>query len=212
MPGIEQRQPAFQFGVFEINPHTRELRKHGIKIKLQDQPLLVLLLLLENPGEVVTREEIQKRLWPEATFVDFDNAINSAVRKLRDALGDAPENPRFIETLARRGYRFVSPVTRAGALNQAAQEQSPGVPQLPASTPMPPARAKSKRLLWSTAILLGLVGLALAAGLRLWLKNTKGGSADNPLPPVPLTANPGYEAFPSFSPEGTRVAYAWEPQ
>jgi cholera toxin transcriptional activator len=87
MPLIEQHRPAFQFGSFELNPHTRELRKNSVKLKLQEQPLHILLLLLERPGEVVTRDEIQRRLWPENTYVDFDNAINSAVRKLRDALG-----------------------------------------------------------------------------------------------------------------------------
>ena len=110
MTGIGRQQLAFQFGVFEINPHTRELRKHGVKLKLQDQPFQILLLLLEHPSEIVTREEIQKRLWPENTYVDFDNAINSAIRKLRDALGDRSESPRFIETVSRRGYRFVAPV------------------------------------------------------------------------------------------------------
>ena len=79
-----------------------------MKLKLQDQPFQI-LILLERPSEVVTREEIQKRLWPENTYVDFDNAINSAIRKLRDALGDRSESPRFIETIARRGYRFVAP-------------------------------------------------------------------------------------------------------
>jgi hypothetical protein len=94
MPGIEQQQAGFQFGVFELNPRMGELRKHGVKLKVQDQPLQILTLLLEHAGEVVTREDIQKRLWSENTYVDFDNAINSAVRKLRDALGDSPENPR----------------------------------------------------------------------------------------------------------------------
>src|SRR3954453_23864888 len=110
MPGTEQQQPIFQFGVFELNPRTRELRKHGVKLKLQDQPAEILALLLEHAGDVVQREDIKNRLWPERTYVDFDNAINSAIRKLRDALGDSPENPRFIETLARRGYRFIAPV------------------------------------------------------------------------------------------------------
>jgi DNA-binding winged helix-turn-helix (wHTH) protein len=104
MPGIEQQQPTFQFGVFELDLRTGELCKHGIKLKLQEHPLQVLMLLLEHAGEVVSREEMQKRLWPEEhTYVDFDNAINTAVRKLRDALGDSPETPRFIETLARPG-------------------------------------------------------------------------------------------------------------
>ena len=108
-----------QFGAFELNPHTRELRKHGVKLKLQDQPLQVLLILLERPGEIVTREEIQRRLWPENTYVDFDNAINTAMRKLRDAVGDSHENPRFIETLARRGYRFIATVNAPATLEPA---------------------------------------------------------------------------------------------
>ena len=88
MPGTEQQQPTFQFGVFELNRRTGELRKNGVKLKLQEQPLQILALLLEHAGEIVAREDIQKRLWPEHTYVDFDNAISSAVRKLRDALGD----------------------------------------------------------------------------------------------------------------------------
>src|SRR5689334_13011719 len=112
MPAIGHQQPAFHFGVFEVNLQTRELRKHGVRLKLQEQPFQILLTLLERPGEIVSRDDIQKRLWPENTYVDFDNAINSAVRKLRDALGDSPDNPRFVETLARRGYRFVAPVSR----------------------------------------------------------------------------------------------------
>src|ERR1039458_2263181 len=111
MPGAEHHPPAYRFGVFELDGRSGELRKHGIRIKLQDQPRQVLLLLLEHAGELVTREQIQKHLWPDNTFVDFDNAINSAVRKLRDALGDTAENPRFVETLARRGYRFIAPVS-----------------------------------------------------------------------------------------------------
>jgi len=110
MAGIGQRQPTFQFGAFELNPQTSELRKHGIKLKLQEQPAQILALLLEHAGEVVTREEIKERLWPKHTYVDFDNAINSAVRKLRDALRDSPEKPRFVETLPHRGYRFIAPV------------------------------------------------------------------------------------------------------
>src|ERR1039457_2287356 len=111
MLGAEQRAPVYRFGAFEFDARGGELRKHGIKIKLQDQPQEILLLLLQHTGELVSREEIRKDLWPGNTFVDFDNAINSAVRKLRDALGDTAENPRFVETLARRGYRFVAPVS-----------------------------------------------------------------------------------------------------
>src|SRR5436309_10505209 len=98
MPGGE-RTPTYRFGVFELDGAAAELRKHGIRIRVQEQPRQILLLLLHHAGEIVTREQIQKQLWPARTFVDFDNAINSSVRKLRDALGDAAENPRFIETL-----------------------------------------------------------------------------------------------------------------
>src|SRR5690242_21354037 len=100
----------FQFGAFEVNPRAGELRKNGLRIKVQEQPFQMLLLLLERPGEIIGREEIRAKLWAENTFVDFDNAISSAVRKLREALGDNAENPRFIETLAKRGYRFIGQI------------------------------------------------------------------------------------------------------
>src|SRR6201997_1395006 len=100
-----------QFGLFEVDLQTRELRKSGVKIKLNDQPFQVLTVLLERPGEVVTREELQARLWPADTFVDFDLSLNTAVKKLRQALGDESDNPRFVETLYRRGYRFIAPVS-----------------------------------------------------------------------------------------------------
>jgi Tol biopolymer transport system component/DNA-binding winged helix-turn-helix (wHTH) protein len=100
----------FRFGLYEVDLAAMQLRKSGIKIKLQEQPFQILTMLLERPGEIVTREELQKRLWPEDTFVVFDVGLNSAVKKLRQALGDDSENPRFIETLYRRGYRFLAPV------------------------------------------------------------------------------------------------------
>ncbi|MBI4891101.1 MAG: winged helix-turn-helix domain-containing protein, partial [Acidobacteria bacterium] len=96
-----------RFGVFELDLHTGELRKHGIRVKLQDQPFHVLRLLVERPGELVTREEIQRAVWGENTFVDFDQSLNRAINKVREALGDTADHPRYIETMARRGYRFV---------------------------------------------------------------------------------------------------------
>jgi Tol biopolymer transport system component/DNA-binding winged helix-turn-helix (wHTH) protein len=105
---------SVQFGLFEVDLQARELRKAGVKIKLNDQPFQVLTVLLERPGEVVTREELQTRLWPADTFVDFDLSLNTAVKKLRQALGDESDNPRFVETLYRRGYRFIAPVSTAG--------------------------------------------------------------------------------------------------
>ena len=105
-----------RFGVFEVDLHTGELRKQGLRIKLRDQPFQILLLLLAHPGEVVSRDELQKQLWPGDTFVDFDRGLNKAVNHLRDALGDSAESPRFIETLPKRGYRFIAPVD-AGSPN-----------------------------------------------------------------------------------------------
>jgi eukaryotic-like serine/threonine-protein kinase len=100
-----------RFGVFEVNVRSGELRKQGVRIKLQEQPFHVLTVLLQRPGEVVTREELRNQNWPVDTFVDFDNSLNTAINKLREALGDSADSPRFIETLPRRGYRFIAPVT-----------------------------------------------------------------------------------------------------
>lgn len=100
------------FGVFELDLAAGELRKNGAKLRLQEQPFRVLALLLERTGEVVTREEMRQKVWPADTFVDFDHSLNTAVNKLRETLGDSASNPRYIETLARRGYRFIAPVQR----------------------------------------------------------------------------------------------------
>src|SRR5712671_3845594 len=99
-----------QFGIFEVDMKAGELRRNGTRIRLQEQPFQILTILLEHSGEVVTREELRGRLWPADTYVDFDHSLNAAVRRLRDALGDSAENPRFVETVARRGYRFLAPV------------------------------------------------------------------------------------------------------
>jgi len=118
------------FGLFEVDPRAGELRKNGVKIKLQEQPFQILLALLSRPGDIVTREELCKQLWAEDTFVDFDHSLNAAIRRLRDALGESAETPVFIETLARRGYRFIAPVDR---------HIKAGVEQQPHA--FPPARA-----------------------------------------------------------------------
>jgi TolB-like protein len=99
-----------RFGSFELDLRAGELRKEGVKVKIQEQPVQILAMLLENPGQLVTREELRKRLWPSDTFVDFDHSLNKAINKLREALGDSADDPRFIETLARRGYRFLVPL------------------------------------------------------------------------------------------------------
>jgi DNA-binding winged helix-turn-helix (wHTH) protein len=109
--GEPERDCRIRFAVFELDTRSGELRNAGSRVKLQDQPLKVLTALLEQPGEVVTREELKRRIWPEDSFGDFDHAVNVAVAKLRTALGDSADVPRFVETLPRRGYRFIFPVT-----------------------------------------------------------------------------------------------------
>src|ERR1700687_3874962 len=101
------------FGVFEVDLKACELRKHGLRVKLPEQPFQVLVVLLEKPGEIVTREELRNRLWHDDTFVDFDHGLNNGVMRLREVLGDSSENPRFVETIPRRGYRFIAPVEEA---------------------------------------------------------------------------------------------------
>src|SRR5215472_4879911 len=103
-------RPVQRFGGFEVDPRSRELRRKGKRVRMQDQPLEVLLLLIERRGEVVTRDELKERLWPADTFVDSDDGLNGAIRKLREALGDSAEEPQFIETIPRRGYRFIGTV------------------------------------------------------------------------------------------------------
>lgn len=119
----------YRFGTFEADAATGELRRQGMRVRLAAQPFQVLLLLLERPGELLNREEICRSLWPEGTFVDYEHGVNSAVNRIREALGDAAGNPRFIETLARRGYRFIAPVERIDVSPGQAQVESPAESQ-----------------------------------------------------------------------------------
>ncbi len=123
----------YRFGAFEADAATGELRRQGIRIKLNAQPFQMLLLLIERPGQLITREEISRLLWPDGTFVDDEHGVNAAVNRIREALGDTAANSRFVETLARRGYRFVAPVERI-AFNEAPPPSVPAVSE-PAATP-----------------------------------------------------------------------------
>ncbi len=184
LPGV------VRFGVYEVDPYSGELRRNGIKVKLQEQPFQVLTMLLERPGEVISREELQRRLWPADTFVDFDHSLNAAIKRLRDALRDSADNPRFVETLARRGYRFVAPV--AGALPSIGTTIPNGVP-----TPSYVAR-------WVAATL-ALVAACILVGWHI------GHRTAQPIAPheVRLTANsvdvPVYRE--ALSPDGKLLAY-----
>jgi len=110
-----------RFGGFELDTESRELLKQGVKVRLQEQPFHILQVLLEHPGRVVTREELQRRIWPSDTFVDFDRGLYNAIKKLRESLDDSAESPRFIETLSRRGYRFIAEVAKNGGGDRAAE-------------------------------------------------------------------------------------------
>src|SRR5437899_12384463 len=112
MPG------KIRFGVFELDRDAMELRKHGIRVRLQDQPFQVLAQLSERPGQIVTREELKERIWAKDTFVDFDHSLNKAVNRLREALNDDAGQPRYIESVPRRGYRFVAPVNGPGRVDE----------------------------------------------------------------------------------------------
>lgn len=119
---VPSSNAVIAFGGFELDTESRELLKHGVKVRLQEQPFHILQLLLEQPGRVVTREELQRSIWPSDTFVDFDRGLYNAIKKLRESLDDSAESPRFIETLSRRGYRFIAEVTKnSGVANAAAQ-------------------------------------------------------------------------------------------
>jgi DNA-binding winged helix-turn-helix (wHTH) protein len=115
MPIPNETARLARFGVFELDLETGELRRKGVKIRLQEQPFRVLAMLVERPGELVTRNRLRARLWPDAVFVDFDHGLNKAVAKIRRALGDLADSPRYVETLERRGYRFIAPVEVAAA-------------------------------------------------------------------------------------------------
>jgi cholera toxin transcriptional activator len=143
MPVPQNNAKVARFGLFELDLSAGELRKSGVKLRLQEQPFQVLAFLLERAGEVVTREELQQKLWPSDTFVDFDHGLNTAINKVREALGDSASNPRYVETLARRGYRFIAPVqdpVQSGTVEQArsGSKDSPGE-----GLPAPPATVLS---------------------------------------------------------------------
>ena len=224
----DARSLVIRFGVFEVDSQAGELRKQGLKIKLREQAFQVLSLLLERPGQVVSREELQNKLWPADTFVDFDRGLNKAINHLRDALGDSAENPRFIETLPKRGYRFIAPVEESTVSftpsTPVLTEEAPltisnidsNVTDAPAKTAeaahqVAPRRFAPVTLLWVGAGL--LVGMGLISVTSLWRPSR---SVDQPM--MRFTDDLGPEAIrgkgplgdilhPIISPDGTRMVF-----
>jgi Tol biopolymer transport system component/DNA-binding winged helix-turn-helix (wHTH) protein len=176
-----------KFGVFEVDLEKEEVRKSGLRLRLRGQPFQVLSILLERPGDVVTREEFQQRLWTDdKTFVDFEHGLNAVVNRLREVLGDSPENPHFIETVPRRGYRWLVPVRGVGA------RSDPAAP-----------RRRLTWLFWPAGLVFVVLG---GVALRLARPTSKPPAA---LISTPLTARPGIELDPSFSPDGNQIAFSW---
>src|SRR5215471_12671547 len=189
-----QSAARLAFGPFEVNGEAGELRKRGVRVRLSGQPFQILLVLLTHPGDVVTREQLREEIWSETTFVDFEHGLNAAMNKLRRALGDAAEKSRYIETLPRKGYRFIAPLAGLEVTVPSASE---------GSAKTPPARRRRTR--WMLAFS-AVVAIAAAAG---WIIGSWNAPRRIPWMPVPLTTYAGREMQPSFSPDGNQVAFAW---
>src|SRR5262249_51154225 len=197
MPNQVGTSQVIRFATFEVDLQAQELRKGGLRLKLSGQPFQVLAILLEKPGVVVTREELQKRLWPD-TFVDVDHNLNTAINKIREALGDSSENPRFVETLPRRGYRFIGPIISNGAAvpEEAAEIRPPGGPESGSGT--------RRRL---GLALLGTV-VVLVAG-SVWFYKRRGTPVAPPQRSLTrITFDEGLQNEPTWSPDGRYIAYS----
>jgi serine/threonine-protein kinase len=198
--------PPIRFGVYEVDLESGELRKQGLRIKLRDQPLQILLMLLEQPGHVVSREELQGKLWAADTFVDFDRGLNKAINHLREALGDSAESPRFIETLPKRGYRFIAPVD----VPPAAPHPDP-VPHR-ATPPTATQRSWRSGLPWALAGVFAVI--AATSGVLLWRATRP---ADKPMMRLSVDLGPeairgwmpllGTSHMAAISPDGTRLVF-----
>jgi len=212
-----QLPSVVRFGAYEADLLSGELRKSGIRLKIQDRPFQILAILLEHPGLVVTREQLQKRLWPEDTFVDFEHGLNTAINKLRDALSDEADNPRFIETLPKRGYRFIAPVSASAAprahlhavapANASTLSPSPVTAIIPADPSAGPTTAKLRLSTNLAASAMLLLFLALLAAVYFFLRaRSAGESAEIRI--APLNGLPR-EGDAAFSPDGNQVAFVW---
>ena len=179
-------QPVFRFGPFTVDPHLGELRKHDTRIRLQEQPFQVLTMLLERPGDLVTREELRERLWPADTFVDFDHGLNAAINRLRERLGDSAEKPRYIETIPRRGYRFLAPVEVISRV----EHRAPPSVQVP--SPAPRARG-----LVRAAVVAGVLVVVVGAVWRTGGFRGRAAGAVHPIQSIAVLPLVNYSGDPS---------------
>lgn len=200
---------AVRFGIFEVDLLAGELRKSHGRVRIQEQPFRILVLLLERSGEIVSREHLIQQLWPDGTFVDYEHSVNTAVRKLREALGDDPDNPRFVETVPRRGYRFIAQVEQVveGETSSKEPPEHAGARQ----TVNPGNRQSDSRIPALVGVFV-IVGLTLVLVLLANRYRTPSTDIDRRglLPKVvPLISLPGEERMPAFSPDASRIAFVW---
>ena len=203
--------PIIRFGTFEADVRSGELRKRGVKIKVGDQPFSILAILLAAPGQVITRDEIQKRLWPADTFVDFDRGLNKAINRLRDALGDSAESPTFIETLPKRGYRFIGNIDPSPPTGDLERVRSQ--PETVQSEPFPTSAAP--RIMPARVVVAAAsVVMLLVVTAAWWLASR--GAGEEPVGPIirsSLLPPPHTTFVPSgfsLSQDGTRLAFVAE--
>jgi Tol biopolymer transport system component/DNA-binding winged helix-turn-helix (wHTH) protein len=206
----EAAPKLFRFGPFELNSHTGELRRNGVRVRLPDQSCTVLTALLQRPGNLVSREELHQLLWKDGVLVDFDHGLNVAVRRLRQALGDAADEPRYIETLPRKGYRFLA---SAEAFSEPAPAvPAPGVPDSAIAADPDPRRGGlfRSRTFWAITIALTVSAVIPLAALffRYSLSGQSGSAAPN-WNIRPVTRFPGLESKASWSPDGRFVTFSW---
>ena len=195
---------SIRFAPFELVLEPEELRRNGIRVKVSGQALQVLIVLASEPGRLVTREHLHKVLWPTTSFGDFEHGLNAAVNRLREILGDSAADPKYIETIPRRGYRFIAAI-------QVEDESVAALPQI-ASTEPPRRPAKPPFRKWWVALAVAaciLIGLAYLA-LKTRLEEASRLSEMQRLTAVPLTSLPGNVVSPAFSPDGSEVAFGWD--
>ena len=185
LPGESSKKAVYKFGPFLLDTSAATLARNGNQLKLQDLPYRLLVILVERPGEIVSREEVRQHLWPQNTFVEFDNSLGVAIRKIRDAIGDNAEAPCYVETVPRRGYRFLAPVTTVTGSEDPVRPVTPEAARLPISSLGAEKRSAISRRYIAVAVFLALLIGGIAYRLRVPRTRTENKtSAETNLPPV----------------------------